>query len=68
MLFLGDTKNLGKQAGQEFVTYVPNDDNRKFTELFGVTRLKSSFIPPDNQVYISTIQRMYSILQDKEMD
>ena len=68
ILFLVDTKNLGEQAEQEFMAYVPNDDNRKFTELYGVTRLKSSYIPDDNQVYISTIQRMYSILQDKEMD
>ena len=68
ILFLVDTKNLGEQAEQEFMSYLPNDDNRKFTELYAVTRLKSSFIPDDNQVYISTIQRMYSILQGKEMD
>jgi len=68
ILFLVDTKNLGEQAEQEFMAYVPNDDNRKFTELYGVTRLKSSFIPADNQVYISTIQRMYSILKETELD
>ena len=68
ILFLVDTKNLGEQAEQEFMAYVPNDDNRKFTELYGVTRLKSSFIPDDNQVYISTIQRMYSILKGIELD
>jgi type I restriction enzyme R subunit len=68
ILFLVDTKNLGEQAEQEFMAYVPNDDNRKFTELYGVTRLKSSFIPADNQVYISTIQRMYSILKGSELD
>jgi len=68
VLFLVDTKNLGEQAEQEFMAYVPNDDNRKFTELYSVTRLKSSFIPSDNQVYISTIQRMYSILKGVELD
>jgi len=68
ILFLVDTKNLGEQAEQEFMAYLPNDDNRKFTELYGATRLKSSFIPNDNQVYISTIQRMYSILRGTEMD
>jgi type I restriction enzyme R subunit len=68
ILFLVDTKNLGEQAEQEFMAYVPNDDNRKFTELYGVTRLKSSFIPADNQVYISTIQRMYSILKGTDLD
>lgn len=68
ILFLVDTRNLGEQAEQEFMAFVPNDDNRKFTELYAVTRLKSSFIPDDSQVYISTIQRMYSILQGKELD
>ena len=68
ILFLVDTKNLGEQAEQEMMAYVPNDDNRKFTELYGVARLKSSFIPPDNQVYISTIQRMYAILKGTELD
>jgi type I restriction enzyme R subunit len=68
VLFLVDTKNLGEEAEQEFMAYVPNDDNRKFTELYSVARLKSSFIPADNQVYISTIQRMYSILKDVELD
>lgn len=68
ILFLVDTKNLGEQAEQEFMAYVPNDDNRKFTELYGVTRLKSSAVPGDSQVYISTIQRMYAILKGKELD
>lgn len=68
ILFLVDTKNLGEQAEQEFMAYVPNDDNRKFTELYTVTRLKSGYIPEDNQVYISTIQRMYSILKGTELD
>ncbi len=68
ILFLVDTKNLGEQAEQEFMSYLPNDDNRKFTELYPVTRLKSSYIPADNKVYISTIQRMYSILKGTELD
>lgn len=68
VLFLVDTKNLGEQAEQEFMTYVPNDDNRKFTELYNVQRLKSSFVAKDAQVCISTIQRMYSILKGEELD
>jgi type I restriction enzyme R subunit len=68
ILFVVDTKNLGEQAEQEFMAYLPNDDNRKFTELYGVHRLKSSFIPTDNQVYISTIQRLYSVLRGTQLD
>ena len=67
-LFLVDTRNLGEQALQEFMAYVPSDDNRKFTELYNVQRLKSSFVANDSQVCISTIQRMYSLLKDQEMD
>lgn len=68
VLFLVDTKNLGEQAEQEFMAFVPNDDNRKFTELYGVSRLKSSYVPNNSQVYISTIQRFYSILKGEELD
>ena len=68
ILFLVDTKNLGEQAEQEFMAYLPNDDNRKFTELYNVQRLKSSFVAKDSQVCISTIQRMYSLLKDQPLD
>ena len=68
ILFLVDTRNLGEQAQQEFMAYVPSDDNRKFVELYNVQRLTSSFVASDSQVCISTIQRMYSILKGEEMD
>ena len=68
ILFLVDTRNLGEQAEQEFMAYVPSDDNRKFTELYNVQRLTSSFVAKDSQVCISTIQRMYSLLKGQEMD
>ena len=68
ILFLVDTKNLGEQAEQEMMSYVPLDDNRKFTELYNVQRLKSSFLAKDSQVCISTIQRLYAILKDRELD
>jgi type I restriction enzyme R subunit len=68
ILFLVDTKNLGEQAEQEFMTFQPNDDNRKFTELYNVQRLSSSYIASDSQVCISTIQRLYSILRGEELE
>ena len=68
ILFLVDTKNLGEQAEQEMLSFTPSDDNRKFTELYAVQRLKSANVPKDAQVCISTIQRMYSILKDEELD
>jgi len=68
ILFLVDTRNLGEQAEQEFMSYTPVDDNRKFTELYNVQRLRSSHIASDSQVCISTIQRLYSILKGEELD
>ena len=68
ILFLVDTRNLGEQAEQEFLRYIPTDDNRKFTELYNVQRLTSSHIATDSQVCISTIQRLYSILKGEEID
>ncbi len=68
VLFLVDTRNLGKQAHQEFMAYTPPDDGRKFTELYNVQRLASSNIDPHAQVVISTIQRMYSVLSGEPID
>ncbi len=68
ILFLVDTRNLGKQAHQELMAYTPPDDGRKFTELYNVQRLASNNIDPHAQVCISTIQRMYSILSGEPID
>lgn len=68
ILFLVDTKSLGEQAEREFLAYTPNDDPRSFSQLYGVRRMKNSFIPDDIQVCICTIQRMYSILKGEELD
>lgn len=68
ILFLVDTKNLGEQAEDEFRKYHPTDDPRSFPEIYPIYRLKSSVMPKDTLVYISTIQRMYSILKGEEMD
>ncbi|MDN3521870.1 type I restriction-modification enzyme R subunit C-terminal domain-containing protein [Halomonas ramblicola] len=67
VLFLVDTRNLGVQAENEFHQYLPQDDNRKFTELYTVQRLRSPHVPSDGQVCICTIQRLYSILKGEPL-
>ncbi len=67
ILFLVDTRNLGEQAEQEFMAFIPNDDNRKFTELYNVQRLTSPHIAGDSEIVISTIQRMYATLKGEEL-
>ena len=68
ILFLVDTKNLGKQAMDEFQAYKPSDSTKTFTELYNVTLMRSSFVPVSSNVVICTIQRLYSMLRDEEMD
>ncbi|MYF11595.1 MAG: DEAD/DEAH box helicase [Gammaproteobacteria bacterium] len=67
VLFLVDTRNLGEQAEQEFMAFIPDDDNRKFTELYNVQRLTSPSIAGDVQVVISTIQRLYATLKGQDL-
>ena len=68
ILFLVDTRNLGKQAHQEFMAYTPPDDGRTFTELYNVQRLAGPTVDQGAKVCISTIQRMYSILSGEPID
>ena len=63
VLFLVDRANLGRQAMKEFQAYTTPDDGRKFTELYNVQHLKSNKIDPVARVCITTIQRLYSMLQ-----
>lgn len=63
VLFLVDRANLGEQAEKEFQGFRTPDDNRKFTELYGVQRLTSNTIASSSKVVIGTIQRLYSILK-----
>ena len=62
-LFLVDRKNLGQQAEDEFAGFRTPDDNRKFTELYGVQRLTSNTVGSSAKVVITTIQRLYSMLK-----
>ena len=66
VLFLVDRGNLGRQALKEFQDYTTPDDGRKFTELYNVQLLSTNRIDPVARVVITTIQRLYSMLQGDE--
>lgn len=68
VLFLVDRANLARQALKEFQGFETPDDHRKFTELYNVQRLTSNKLDPVAKVCICTIQRLYSMLQGKELD
>lgn len=63
VLFLVDRNNLGKQAEGEFGTFRLTENGEAFNTIFTVNRLRSSFIPSDSNVIISTIQRLFSFLK-----
>ena len=68
VLFMVDRGNLARQTMREFQQYVTPDDGRKFTELYNVQHLQSNAIDPVSRVCITTIQRLYAILKDEEID
>ena len=55
--------NLGKQAEGEFGTFRLTENGDAFNTIFTVNRLRSSAIPSDSNVVISTIQRLFSFLK-----
>ena len=71
VLFLVDRNNLGKQANNEFVQFETPDDGRKFSELYNIRHLTNNAMDVErdvNRVYISTIQRLYAMLKDEELE
>ena len=68
ILFLVDTRNLGKQAQQEFHAFKPPGRESFFHENHIVQRLNSNTIDSAAEVCICTIQRMYSILSGQPID
>ena len=69
ILFLVDRGNLGTQTKTEFDTFIVPHDGRKFSELYNVHQLSSNKILDSDNVCISTIQRIYSILKgEKKFD
>ncbi|MCP4885833.1 MAG: DEAD/DEAH box helicase family protein, partial [Planctomycetaceae bacterium] len=68
VLFLVDRGNLGRQTLKEFQQYTVPGDGRKFTELYNAHILGQAGIGDEIKVTISTIQRLYSQLTNKELD
>ncbi|MFT4043818.1 MAG: DEAD/DEAH box helicase family protein [Gordonia sp. (in: high G+C Gram-positive bacteria)] len=67
VLFLVDRNNLGEQAEGEFENFVPRDDGRRFGEIYNVQRVSGRTVLGSTNVAISTIQRLYLLLQGQEL-
>lgn len=73
ILFLVDRANLGEQTLKEYQNYQPPHAAGRFTDIYNVQHLHGKVIAPDAKVVISTVQRLYSLLQgenieDEELD
>jgi type I restriction enzyme, R subunit len=68
ILFLVDRNNLGEQTLNEFQQFSSPSTGYKFTEEYEVQHLKGKTISPSSKVCITTIQRLYSMLANKELD
>lgn len=66
ILFLVDRNNLGEQTLNEFQQFVSPLNGYKFTEEYTVQHLKKNTITPAAKVCITTIQRLYSMLQGED--
>ena len=67
ILFLVDRGNLADQTYKEFSQYTSPYNNYKFTEEFIVQRLQDNTLDTTARVCICTIQRMYSMLSNREL-
>ncbi|NDJ27620.1 restriction endonuclease subunit R [Campylobacter sp. MIT 12-8780] len=63
ILFLVDRNNLGSQAKAAFDDFNPPNSKYKFSQIYEVNHLTTNTIADDSKVVITTIQRLYSMLQ-----
>jgi type I restriction enzyme, R subunit len=68
ILFLVDRNNLGKQTLNEFQQFSSPSTGYKFTEEYEVQRLTGKTISPSSKICVTTIQRLYAMLANKELD
>jgi len=68
VLFLVDRNNLGKQAEGEFGTFKLTETGDPLNTIFQVNRLKSASVSDKDQVVISTIQRLFSLLSGQPIE
>jgi type I restriction enzyme R subunit len=63
ILFLVDRRNLGTQTLTEFHQYVSPYNGYSFAEEYNVQHLRSNRVDTASRVAITTVQRLYSMLQ-----
>ncbi|QOR69386.1 DEAD/DEAH box helicase family protein [Ruania alkalisoli] len=67
ILFLVDRNNLADQTLAEFQNYTTPDDGRRFSEIYNVDKLTGAGMLGSSNVVISTIQRVFKVLNGNEV-
>lgn len=67
ILFLADRAHLVRQARDDFFAYHPPGAARSITELFDIQTLGPGGIEESATIVISTIERVYAMLTDREL-
>lgn len=63
--FLVDRKNLGRQSLKEFQQFTPPGETKTFDKLYNVEHLRHNRFNGVDNVIITTIQRLYSVLTNQ---
>lgn len=67
ILFLVDRNNLADQTLAEFQNYTAPDDGRRFSEVYAVDKLTGAGMLASSNVVISTIQRVFKVLNGNDV-
>ncbi len=65
-MFLVDRNNLGKLTLNEFQQFISPYNGYRFTEEYTVQHLKTNTIDQAGKVCITTIQRLFAMLNDQD--
>lgn len=68
VLFLVDRNNLGRQAEGEFGRFRLTESGDPLNTIFSVNRLRSASVKESDQIVISTIQRLFSLLSGQPIE
>ncbi|GAA2884089.1 type I restriction-modification enzyme R subunit C-terminal domain-containing protein [Pseudonocardia halophobica] len=67
ILFLVDRNNLADQTLAEFQNYRTPGENRRFTELYNVDKVRRAGMAASTKVAVSTIQRVFMALRGEDV-
>ncbi len=68
VLYLVNDVQAATIAESHFSNYIPQDDPRLLSDIYSFIRLRNTYIPQAHQAYITSIQRLYCILKNRDLE